>query len=192
MLATLVLIGQLAATLPNSPQTPSHPPTPQRIEGRASGFVQGTLNLGFGERATLRRRPDGAYDLIAVDRIGITDVLPPQEGSTASINGAAPDTIRFGLMGQGGVGTLLKVENGQDAGLKYSGHILRYVGGQIREPVETSVCTVPPGLVSFERWPEPVFQIVIGALQRSDDTVPTCPPHIPEPSSRATEAPSTR
>jgi hypothetical protein len=186
MLATLILIGHLQG----APQTPPYPPTPQQIEGRRSGFVQGTLNVAFGERATLRRNADGTYDLIAVDPIGIEDVVPPRDGSPAdALNGAAPGTVRFGLHGQREVGSLLKVENGQDTGLKYSGFVVRYVGGQARGPAETSVCTVPPGMVTFERWPEPVIQIVVGGLQPSSDTVPTCPPHV---ETGAAAAPATR
>lgn len=175
MLATLLLLGQLQ----EAPQAPPHPQTLQQIEGRRSGFVQGTLNVALGERATLRRNADGTYDLIAVDRIEVEDVLPPAPGSAAAgINGAAPGTLRFGLHGRRDVGSLLKVENGQDAGLKYSGFVVRIVGGQARGPAETSVCTVPPGMASFERWPEPVIQVVVGGLQPSADTVPTCPPHV--------------
>ena len=32
----------------------AQPETPQQIEGRRSAFVQGTLNVAAGERATLR------------------------------------------------------------------------------------------------------------------------------------------
>jgi hypothetical protein len=32
-------------------------------------------------------------------------------------------------------------------------------------------------MVTFERWPEPVIQVVVGGLQPSSDAVPTCPPH---------------
>ena len=174
MLATLLLLAPLQA----APQTPPYPPTPQQVEGRRSGFVQGTLNVALGERATLRANADGTYDLIAVDAIGVEDVLPPRDGDAAAgLNGAAPGTLRFSLHGRRDVGSLLKVENGQDAGLKYSGYVVRIVGGQPRGPEETSVCTVPPGMVTFERWPEPVIQVVVGGLQPSSDAVPTCPPH---------------
>lgn len=188
MLATLLLFGSLQA----APQTPAYPPTPQQIEGRRSGFVQGTLNVATGERATLRRNADGTYDLIAVDRIAIEDVLPPRDGTPAAgLNGAAPGTLRFGLHARRDVGSLLKVENGQDAGLKYFGLVVRYVGGQARGPAETSVCTVPPGMVTFEHWPEPVIQVVVGGLQPSTDTVPTCPPHL-EPGAAEAPAAGTR
>lgn len=183
MLATLLLLGPLQ----EAPQAPPYPQTPQQVEGRRSGFVQGTLNVALGERATLRRNADGTYDLIAVDSIEVEDVLPPQDGSPAAeLNGAAPGTLRFGLHGRRDVGSLLKVENGQDAGLKYSGFVVRIVGGQARGPAETSVCTVPAGMVTFERWPEPVIQVVVGGLQPSADTLPTCPPHT-EPAAAAAQ-----
>jgi hypothetical protein len=156
----------------------AHPATPQQFPDRRSGFVQGTLNVASGERAILRQNDDGTYDLIGVDRIGVEAVLPPGNRSTAAVNGADAGTVRFGLHGRQDVGSLLKVENGQPEGLAYAGYIVRYVGGQARGPVATSVCTVPPGMVSYEHWPEPVIQIVIGELQRSQDTVPTCPPHV--------------
>ena len=155
-----------------------HPATPQQFEGRRSSFVQGTLNVAAGERATLRRNVDGTYDLVRVDRIEVGDVLPPADGSRDHPNGADAGTVRFGLHLRQDVGSMLKVENGQDEGLKYSGFVVRVVGGQRRGPDATSVCTVPPGMATFERWPEPVIQIVIGNLARSDDAVPTCPPHV--------------
>lgn len=164
--------------------TPPHPATPQRFPDRQSGFVQGTLNIAIGERATLRQNADGSYDLVRVDRIQVRDVLPPAEGTRSNPNGAAPGTIRFALSARQDVGSVLKVENGQNTGLKYSGFVVRYVGGQAQSPAETSVCTVPAGMVNYERWPEPVIQVVVGGLQPSDDTVPTCPPHV-EPSKGA-------
>lgn len=173
----MLLTALMAGIVAYSAQVP-HPATPQQIEGRRSSYVQGTLNVAAGERATLRRNADGTYDLVRVDRIEVRDVLPPAEGSRDHPNGAAPGTVRFALHARQDVGSLLKVENGQDEGLKYSGFIVRYVGGQRRGPDATSVCTVPPGMANFERWPEPVIQIVIGGLARSDDAVPTCPPHV--------------
>jgi len=104
----------------------------------------------------------------------------PPRGSREHPNGAAAGTLRFGLHMRRDVGSLLKVENGQDEGLEYSGFVVRYVGGQARGPEATSVCTVPPGMATFERWPEPVIQVVIGSLTRSDDALPTCPPHVEE------------
>ncbi len=175
MLLTALATGLLAT----GGQIP-HPATPQQFEGRRSSFVQGTLNVAAGERATLRRNADGTYDLVSVDRIEMSDVLPPAEGSREHPNAAAAGTLRFGLHMRRDVGSLLKVENGQDEGLKYSGFVVRYVGGQARGPEATSVCTVPPGMATFERWPEPVIQVVIGSLTRSDDALPTCPPHVEE------------
>lgn len=155
-----------------------HPATPQQVAGRRSSYVQGTLNVAAGERATLRRNADGTYDLIQVDRIEVSDVMPPANGSRTPINQAASGTIRFGLHARQDVGSLLKVENGQDQGLKYSGFVVRYVGGQARGPAATSVCTVPLGMTNYEHWPEPVIQMVVGGIQRSNDVVPTCPPHV--------------
>lgn len=154
----------------------SYPATPQQFAGRRSAFVQGTLNVAAGERATLRRNPDGTYDLVRVDRIRIRDVLPPAEGSRDQPNKAAPGTVRFSLHGGQDVGSLLKVENGQDEGLKYAGFIVRFVGGQPRGPAASAVCTVPPRMATFEHWQEPLIQVVVGGLERSDDMVPTCPP----------------
>ena len=172
----MLLNALIAGLVAHSIQVP-HPATPQQFEGRRSGYVQGTLNVAAGERATLRRNADGTYDLVRVDRIEVRDVLPPAEGSRDRLNGAEAGTVRFGLHMRQDVGSMLKVENGQDEGLRYSGFVVRYVGGQARGPDATSVCTVPPGMANFERWPEPVIQVVIAGLARSDDAVPTCPPH---------------
>ncbi len=172
MLLTALMTGILFQDPPLA-----YPPTPQQFPGRRSGFVQGTLNVAIGERATLRRNPDGSYDLVKVEPIQIEDVLPPAEGSTEHPNQASAGTLRFSLHARQGIGSILKVENGQDQGLKYAGLVVRYVGGQARGPTATSVCTVPAGMANFERWPEPVIQVVIGGLARSDDAVPTCPPH---------------
>ena len=91
-----------------------HPATPQQFEGRRSSFVQGTLNVAAGERATLRRNADGTYDLVRVDRIEVGDVLPPAEGSRDHPNSADAGTVRFGLHLRQDVGSILMVENGQD------------------------------------------------------------------------------
>ncbi|GAA0870163.1 hypothetical protein GCM10009116_19990 [Brevundimonas basaltis] len=159
----------------------AYPETPQQFRDRRSGYVQGTLNVASGERATLRRNDDGTYDLIGVDRIEVQDVLPPMDRSRASVNHADAGTLRFGLHARQDIGSVLKVENGQSEGLAYSGFIVRYVGGQARGPDATSVCTVPPGMATYEHWPEPVMQVVIGGLRRSDDALPTCPPHVGSP-----------
>lgn len=172
----MLLTALMAGIVAHGAQVP-HPATPQQFAGRRSSYVQGTLNVAAGERATLRRNADGSYDLVRVDRIQVDDVLPPAEGSRDHPNGATPGTVRFGLHARQDVGSLLKVENSQDEGLKYSGFVVRYVGGQARGPAATSVCTVPPGMATFEHWPEPVIQVVVGGLTRSDDAVPTCPPH---------------
>lgn len=167
---------------------PAYPTTPQRFENRQSTFIQGTLNVALGERATLRANANGTYDLIGVDRIGITDVMPPTVGSTETVNQAEAGTLRFGLHAREDVGSLLKVENGQSAGLAYSGYVVRFAGGQPRDPEFTTVCTVPAGLATFEHWPEPLVQVVIGGLRRSEDATSTCPPHIepaPEPADDA-------
>lgn len=172
----MFIAALIAATIVQGAQV-AHPATPQQFEGRQSAYVQGTLNVAVGERATMRQNADGTYDLIHVDRISVGDVLPPAEGSRADLNKASAGTIRFGLHARQDVGSLLKVENGQDKGLKYAGLIVRYIGGQARGPEVTSVCTVPSGMVSFEHWQEPVIQIVIAGLEPSDDTLPVCPPH---------------
>jgi len=173
MLLAALIAGVLIQAAP-----PAHPATPQQFEGRRSSFVQGTLNVAADERATLRRNADGTYDLVKVDRIEVQDVLPPAKGSTDPLNEAASGTIRFGLHARRDVGSVLKVENSQGEGLKYSGFIVRYVGGQARGPAATSVCTVPSGMAVFEHWNEPVIQIVVGGLGPSADTIPTCPPHV--------------
>lgn len=173
-----MLLTLLMAALGLQDAPPSHPATPQKFEGRRSAFVQGTLNVAAGERATLRLNPNGTYDLVRVDRIQVGDVLPPAEGSRDLPNGAPAGTVRFGLHARQDVGSILKVENGQDQGLKYGGFVVRYVGGQARPPAETAVCTVPAGMATFEHWPEPVIQIVVSGLQRSYDAVPACPPHV--------------
>lgn len=176
------ILATLAVIAPPQDARAAHPETPQRFEGRGSAFVQGTLNVAIGERATLRRNAQGDYDLVAVDRIRMEDVLPPTEGSSAPA-GPPAGVLRFGLHARRDVGSILKVENGEEEGLKYVGLIVRYVGGQASGPRETSVCTVPSGLMNFEHWPEPVIQVVIGSLQRSDDALPVCPPHVePAPS----------
>lgn len=156
----------------------AHPATPQQFSGRRSTFVQGTLNIAAGERATLRRNPDGTYDLIKVDRIQVRDVLPPAEGTRQTLDKVEQGTISFGLHARQDVGSLLKVENGQDQGLKYAGFVVRFVGSRSRGPAATSVCSVPPGMATFEHWSEPVIQVLVGSLERSDDTVPKCPPHV--------------
>lgn len=191
-LEIIMLLAALMAGFLMQDAQPAYPATPQQFEGRRSGFVQGTLNVAIGERATLRRNANGTYDLIKVDRIDIGDVLPPAEGSRGPLNEAAPGTIRFGLHARRDVGSVLKVENSQGEGLKYSGFIVRYVGGQSRGPAETSVCTVPAGMVSYERWNEPVIQIVVGGLQTSADAVPTCPPHVEQSSGTSSSPPSVR
>lgn len=156
-------------------------PEVQQFPGARTAFVQGTLNLAAGERATLRKNEDGSYTLVQVEEIEVEDVIPPLSESRAEgsrLNGAPAGALRFGLHARQDVGSLLKVENGTGDGLKYSGFIVRFTGGQSRGPAPTSVCTVPAGLVSFEHWQEPVIQIVIAGLERSDDPVPTCPPHV--------------
>lgn len=173
-----MLLTLLMAALALQDAPPPHPATPQKFEGRRSALVQGTLNVAAGERATLRLNPNGTYDLVRVDRIQVGDVLPPADGSRDLPNGALAGTVRFGLHARQDVGSILKVENGQDQGLKYGGFVVRYVGGQARPPAETAVCTVPAGMATFEHWPEPVIQIVVGGLQRSDDAAPACPPHV--------------
>lgn len=172
MLFTTLMAGMLFQAA-----TPPHPATPQQFAGRRSAFVQGTLNLATGERATLRRNADGTFDMVGVDQIQVRDVLPPAEGSRHQPTKAAPGTVRFSLHGRQDIGSLLKIENSQGEGLKYAGFIVRIVNGQPRGPDETSVCTVPPGMVAFEHWREPVIQIAVGGLERSDDIVPTCPSH---------------
>ncbi len=173
----MLLIALMAGIAMQDPPV-AHPATPQRFAGLQSAYIQGTLNVVAGERATLRLNADGTYDLVEVDRIQVRDVMPPEEGSSERPNRAPPGTIRFGLHARQDVGSLLKVENAQGQGLKYFGLIVRYVGGQPLAPTETSVCSVPPGMVNFEHWPEPVIQVVIGNLQRSDDALPVCPPHV--------------
>jgi hypothetical protein len=172
----MVTVALIAATIVQSTQV-AYPATPQQFDGRRSAYVQGTLNVAVGERATMRQNAHGTYDLIQVDRISVGDVLPPAEGSRADLNTAPAGTIRFSLHARQDVGSILKVENGQDKGLKYAGFIVRYTGGQARGPEVTSVCTVPSRMVFFEHWQEPVIQIVIGGLEPSDDTLPVCPPH---------------
>lgn len=171
----MLLTALLAGTLMHAVQA-VHPATPQQFPGRRSSFVQGTLNLAAGERAVLRRNAEGLLDLVEVERIEVKEVLPPAEGSRDHPNQTAPGTLRFALQGRRDVGSLLKVENGQDEGLRYQAYVVRYVGGQARGPAATSVCTVPAGMAAFERWPEPVIQVVVGGLERTDDALPTCPP----------------
>ena len=175
-----MLIALVSVILLQEPPV-AHPATPQQFGDRRSSYVQGTLNVAAGERATLRQNADGTYDLVRVDRIQVRDVLPPTDGSNGPINEAESGTLRFGLHARQDVGSLLKIENGQSEGLAYSGFVVRLVGGQARGPDETSVCTVPPGMANYEHWPEPVIQVVIGGLRRSDDSVPTCPPHVETP-----------
>lgn len=173
-----MLLAALIAGMAVQATQPAYPATPQQFSDRRSSYVQGTLNLAAGERATLRRNADGTYDLTRVDRIQVRDVLPPAEGSRGNLNNAASGTVRFGLHARQDVGSLLKVENGLDEGLKYGGFIVRYVGGRARGPEATSVCTVPRGMASFEHWQEPIIQVVVGGITRSDDALPTCPPHV--------------
>lgn len=170
-----MLMSLVAALIIQSAAVP-HPATPQRVSGRQSGYVQGTLNVALGERVTMRRNADGTYDLIQVDRISPMDVLPPEEGTRDAINKAPVGTVRFALHARQDIGSILKVENGQSVGLRYIGFIAPYRGGRARPPEPTSVCTVPAGMANFEHWQEPVVQVVIADLGPSDDSLPVCPP----------------
>ena len=58
----------------------------------------------------------------------------PAEGSRDDPNQAPPGTLRFGLHARQDVGSLLKVENSQGEGLKYSGFVVRFSGGRARGP----------------------------------------------------------
>ena len=120
----MLLTALMAGLVLQDGQVP-HPATPQQFAGRRSSYVQGTLNVAAGERATLRRNEDGTYDLVRVDQIDVRDVSPPQEGSRDHPNGAEPGTLRFGLHARRDVGSLLKVENGQNQGLRYAGYVVR-------------------------------------------------------------------
>lgn len=169
-----MLMSLMAALIVQSAAVP-HPATPQQFPRRQSAYVQGTLNVALGERATMRRNTDGTYDLVRVDRISPRDVLPPEEGSRDALNKAPPGTIRFALHARQDIGSILKVENGQAVGLSYMGFIAPYRGGRARPPEPTSVCTVPAGMATFEHWQEPVVQVVIADLGQSNDALPVCP-----------------
>lgn len=145
-----------------------------------SGFVQGTLNVAVGERVTLRRLENGAFELVKAEVVGAEAALPPANAKPADMRGlnqAAPGTVVFTLGLRRDVGSFLKVENGLDAGFKYVGYIVRYVGGEPRGPSRTSVCTVPSGLIAFEHWNEPVIQAIAGGLTTTADEAPVCESH---------------
>ncbi|ATQ41886.1 hypothetical protein [Caulobacter mirabilis] len=165
-----------ALALASKAQTPGvKPATPSGQPATRSAFVQGTLNLAIGERATLRRQPDGSYVLDHVERISVEDVAPPANGGRAeTLNGTSPGTVRLALNARRDVGSILKVENGTGEALQYNAFIVRIAGGKPQPPAKTSVCTIPAGLVSYEHWPEPVIQVVAGGLKATPEKTPAC------------------
>lgn len=145
-----------------------------------SAYVQGSLNLAAGERVVLRRADDGTYTMAGTERVEMSAVLPPAGTKPEDVRGlltTAPGTLSFALQLRRDVGSLLRVENATGKGLRYVAYIRRVSGGQTTEPLRTSVCTVPPGLVVFEHWQEPVIQVVAASFEDVEGEAPVCESH---------------
>lgn len=155
-------------------QALAYPAQPQRFQERNSAYVQGTLNLVFSERAVLRLRDDGNYDLIRVDKIGVDAVEPPPADHQGPLNKAEEGTITLALHGNARLGILVKIENATGRGLKYVGYIVPVAQGRVQPIERTTVCTVPAGIVAFEHWTTPILQFVAGGLEQTDDELPRC------------------
>ncbi len=175
MLTAVLFALTLASEAPAPGPKPATPGAQASTPVTRSAFAQGTLNLVAGERVTLRRQPDGGYVLDHVERVRVEDIAPPADGSRAkTLNGASVETVRFALQAHPDIGTILMVENGTSESLMYDAFIVRIAGGKRQPPSKTSVCTIPPGLVSFEHWPEPVIQVLAGSLKATPEKTPTC------------------
>lgn len=145
-----------------------------------SAYVQGSLNLLLGERVVLTRADDGTYALSSVGNVQIGDILPPAGAKPEDARGlltTPQGTLSFGLQARRDVGSILRVENATGKGLRYVAYIRRVVQGAVTEPRRTSVCTVPPGLVVFEHWPEPVFQVIAASFEDVEGDAPVCESH---------------
>ncbi|RZJ01180.1 MAG: hypothetical protein EON90_04420 [Brevundimonas sp.] len=145
-----------------------------------SAYVQGSLNLLLGERVTLTRSDDGTYALTSVGLVQITDILPPADTKPEDVRGlltTPAGTLSFGLQSRRDVGSILRVENATGKGIRYVAYIRRVSQGAVTEPRRTSVCTVPPGLVVFEHWPEPVFQVIAASFEDVEGDAPVCESH---------------
>jgi hypothetical protein len=145
-----------------------------------SAYVQGTLNLVAGERATLTRADDVSYELVRAERVTMDAILPPANVKPEDARGlltTPTGTLSFALQMRRDVGSLLRVENATGKGLRYTAYIRRVSQGQVTEPARTSVCTVPAGLVVFEHWQEPVVQLVAATFEEVEGDGPVCESH---------------
>lgn len=144
-----------------------------------SGVVQNTGNLAFGERLVVRRTEAG-IEAVEASRPGPAAAVPTQPPVDAPAGNplvtTLPGTIAFGLGGSQETGSILRVENATDRAIAYDAFIVRFVQGQARGPERTNVCTVPAGMASFEQWPEPVIQVVIGNVRDAEGEIPNCEP----------------
>lgn len=145
-----------------------------------SAYVQGTLNLVAGERATLTRADDGSYELARAERVTMDAILPPANVKPEDARGlltTPTGTLSFALQLRQDVGSVLRVENATGKGLRYTAYIRRVTQGEVTEPARTSVCTVPAGLVVFEHWQEPVVQLVAATFAEAEGDAPVCESH---------------
>ncbi len=182
-LPTAIALG-LTALLPAPAQTPpTQAPSaqsPSQARETRSAYVQGTLNLAAGERAVMKQQPDGSFALEGVQFVGTDAALPPVQGTTTRLEDiftASPGTIALSLGARRGEASYLKVENGLDRMLDYTGFIVRFRDGRAQAPTRTSICTVMAGKLGFERWPEPVIQVVLADFKTVDGTTPDCESH---------------
>lgn len=156
------------------------PGAAQEVRPTQSAYVQGSLNLAAGERVVLRRADDGTFALVGTERVEMDAILPPADAKPEDARGlltAAPGTLSFALQLRRDVGSLLRVENATGKGLRYVAYVRRISNGQTTQPMRTSVCTVPPGLVVFEHWREPVIQVVAAGFEDVEGDAPICESH---------------
>jgi hypothetical protein len=78
------------------------------------------------------------------------------------------DTVRFTLSNMGGM-TMLHAENGYARAFDYRARM--FAG---RRAANTSICTVMPGIASFESWPQPIERLELSAPRLSDRTDMSC------------------
>ncbi|MEA3038147.1 MAG: hypothetical protein QOE79_660 [Sphingomonadales bacterium] len=108
------------------------------------------LTIAPGETVTARVSDDGA-SLVEISR----GPAPTAKGDAAK---PAENTIRFIFARANGDQRMLSIQNGYDRAFHFAARM--FLG---KRSAPTSICTIPPHLVSFENWQDPIDRLELSA-----------------------------
>ncbi len=128
----------------------------------------GVIRISMGDQVVIAEN-----DLWRPKLVGISPARPMAPTAAGSKLDAKDGQVAFALTHEGKSGTVLRVQSGLTKTFYYDAKVVLERNGQLYS-APTTVCTVHPGVMTLEQWPDTLVAVEVDSIVETADEDKRC------------------